>query len=177
MATTRTALWALAAAGGLLLLGRRGSAAAASPPVDATWASARLTEFHPDTPESAGPAVLRREGGKNDRRRQPLITLEQHRSDRGRYPYVSVASDLVLQGRTVPYGARIHIEALPSDVLRLVDTGRNFLGDTKKIREPGHEPLDIATAWPGETHRLSGKKTRYKIDWADVLPEPRARVS
>ena len=177
MAAPRSALWALASVGAILFLGRRATASTQAPRVDSTWSLGRLTEYHPDAPASAGTAVLRREGGPRDRRRQPLITLEQHRSDRARYPYASVASDLMVEGRAVPYGARIHIEALPADVLRLVDTGGNFLGDNKQIREPGHEPLDIATAWPGKSQKLSGKKTRFKIDWTDTLPEPRPRVS
>lgn len=113
---------------------------------------------------------------------QPLVTLEQHRADPTRYPYASVAADLVIQGRQVPYGARIYLEALPRDVLRIVDTGGHFFADPtkhaeKKIREPGHEPFDIATAYPGETQHLSGRLTRYRIDWDDVLPAPRPRVS
>lgn len=146
-------------------------------PLASDWQRARLTEFHPDAPASAGRKVLRREGGKKDRKRQPLITLEQHRADPLRYPYASVAADLVLQGRTVPYGARVYIEALPRDVLRIVDTGQNFYGDGKKIREPGHEPLDIATAWPGKSQKLSGRLTRYRVDWDDALPIPRTPVS
>lgn len=147
-------------------------------PLAPEWQRARLTEYHPDTPASAGAKALRREGGKNDRERQPLITLEQHRADPVRYPYASVAADLVLQGRRVPYGARIYIEALPRDVLRIVDTGGNFFTDAskgtqKKIREPGHEPLDIATAWPGKAQKLSGTLTRYRVDWLDALPRPR----
>lgn len=145
--------------------------------IDGNWLPARLTEYHPDAPPSAGKKVLRREGGPRDRMRQPLVTLEQHRADPLRYPFASIASDLVLQGRKVPYGVRVHIEALPTDVLRIVDTGQNFYGDGKKIRVPGHEPLDIATAWPGMTHKLSGKLTRYRIDWHDALPKPRPRVS
>ena len=144
---------------------------------DGTWLPARLTEYHPDAPPSAGKKVLRREGGPRDRMRQPLVTLEQHRADPLRYPFASVAADRVLQGRKVPYGVRVYIEALPTDVLRIVDTGQNFYGDGKKIRIPGHEPLDIATAWPGKSQKLSGKKTRFKIDWTDTLPEPRPRVS
>lgn len=147
-------------------------------PLASEWQRARLTEYHPDTPASAGKKAVRREGGKLDRQKQPLITLEQHRADPLRYPYVSVSADLVLQGRVVPYGARIFIEALPRDVLRIVDTGGHFFTDAAKnaekvIREPGHEPLDIATAWPGTTQKLSGTLTRYRVDWLDVLPRPR----
>lgn len=91
---------------------------------------------------------------------------------------MSVAADLVLQGRKVPYGVRVYIAALPTDVLRIVDTGKNFYTDPKRgtqkqIRIPGHEPFDIATAWPGKALGLSGKLTRYRIDWDDVLPAPR----
>lgn len=170
-------LLGIAAVAGLAIFGRRaaGETDASSP---REGQPARLTEYHPDAPASAGAKVLKREGGPRDRMRQPLITLEQHRSDPARYPYVSVASDLVLQGRKVPYGARIYIDALPTDVLRLVDTGGNFTGDDKKIREPGHEPLDIATAWPSGTHRLGGRLTRFRVDWANVLPPPgRAAVA
>ena len=148
-------------------------------PLSPEWQRARLTEYHPDTPASAGRWVLRREGGRFDRSGQKVlnITLEQHRADPLRYPYASVAADLILQGREVPYGVRVYIEALPNDVLRIVDTGGNFFGSDKKIREPGHEPLDIATAWPGKTQRLSGRLTRYRIDWEDRLPIPRTRIT
>lgn len=94
MAAPRSALWALASVGAILFLGRRATASTQAPRVDSTWSLGRLTEYHPDAPASAGTAVLRREGGPRDRRRQPLITLEQHRSDRARYPYASVASGM-----------------------------------------------------------------------------------
>ena len=147
-------------------------------PLDHDWLPARLTEFHPDTPKSAGQKKYALEGGPLDRMKQPLITVEQHRQNPQLYPYVSVAADLVLQGRKVPYGVRVYIEALPTDVLRIVDTGKNFYTDPKRgaqkqIRIPGHEPFDIATAWPGKVLGLSGKLTRYRIDWDDVLPAPR----
>lgn len=151
-------------------------------PLSHDWARARLTEFHPDTPATESLKKRKQEGGPLDRDKQPLITVEQHRADPARYPYVSVAADLMLQGRKVPYGVRIYIEALPRDVLRIVDTGCHFINDPKKhcekqIHEPGHEPFDICTAWPGKTQRLSGKLTRYRIDWDDVLKTPRPRVS
>ena len=139
------------------------------------WFRARLTEYHPDAPAYA----RRREGGPHDRMGQPLYTLQQHRSDRAQFPYASVAADLILQGRQVPYGVRVYVEALPGDVLRIVDTGGHFYNSDKTqkvIRQPGHEPLDIATAWPGgqlDTFSASKRLTRYRVDWDDVLPEPK----
>ena len=150
-------------------------------PLDHDWLPARLTEFHPDTPQERRPEKFARwrpsrpdEAAPNHRRAaSPEPQL---------YPYVSVAADLVLQGRKVPYGVRVYIEALPTDVLRIVDTRKNFCTDPKRgaekvIREPGHEPFDIPTAYPGKRLHMDGKLTRYRIDWDDVLPAPASHNS
>lgn len=146
---------------------------------------ARLTEFHPDAP----PSKRKMEGGPRDMAKQPLITIEQHRADRAKYPYVSVASDTELHGKSVAYGTRIYFLGLPPElrglVFRIVDTGGNFMAPApgqkptpkrnKQIREKGHEPFDIATADPGKTWHLSGTLTTAWIDRADTLPDPRRK--
>lgn len=150
---------------------------------------ARLTEFHPDAPEN----LQGMEGGPNDTRRVPLITIEQYLSDPQKYPYVSVASDEVLHGVAVAYGTRIYFEGLPPElrdvVFRLVDTGGNFRAPipgrppdpkrNKQIRKAGREPFDIATNYPGKGRPsrwgLSGKLTTARLDMRDVLTDPRQK--
>ena len=80
------------------------------------------------------------EGGKTDRKGQPLHTLEMHLADPVKHPYVSVAGDYEI----FPYGQRILIDAWPNAVFRVVDTGGHFHGAGKLIRVLGHEPLDVA---------------------------------
>ena len=150
---------------------------------DGAWFPVRLTEYHPDAPAKE----RKLEGGKNDRRKVPLITLEQHLADPARFPYVAVASDLILHGAPVAYGTRVYLTLadprLAAAVFRLVDTGGHFLeprypGDPerdKQIRVPGHEPLDVATKWKNGTWKLSGQLTVARIDRSDVLPDPSAR--
>lgn len=128
------------------------------------WFLVRLTEYHPDAP----PSQVAMEGGPRDRLRQPVRTVEDFRA--GRSSYVSVSSDLELQGRSVPYGARIYLEGWPDVVFRLVDDGGAFMGPGKRIRKAGHEPLDIATAWAGKHLEFNGKLGRARIDFADTLP-------
>lgn len=79
------------------------------------------------------------EGGHNDRKGKPLITLEMHQKDPSKYPYVSVAGDYEI----FPYGQRLIISAWPDSVFRVVDTGGHFYGAGKLYRLAGHEPLDI----------------------------------
>lgn len=152
---------------------------------DGAWFPVRLTEYHPDAPAKE----RKREGGKNDRKKVPLITLEQHLADPARFPYVAVASDLVLHGAPVAYGTRVYLTLadprLARAVFRLVDTGGHFLeprypGDPerdKQIRVLGHEPLDVATTWKNDTWKLSGQLTVARIDRRDTLPDPSARRS
>lgn len=150
---------------------------------DGAWFPVRLTEYHPDAPAKA----QKMEGGPLDMAKVPVITVEQHLSDPIRYPYVTVASDEVLHGQPVAYGTRLYLANLPqglaSAVFRIADTGGNFRAPlpgqapspkrNKKIREPGHEPLDVATAWPGKTWKLNGQLQTARIDRADILPDPR----
>ena len=150
---------------------------------DGAWFPVRLTEYHPDAPAKE----RKMEGGKNDRKKVPLVLLEQHLADPVRFPYVAVASDLVLHGALVPYGTRVYLTLadprLAGVVFRLVDTGGHFLearypGDPerdKQIRVPGHEPLDIATQWKNGTWKLSGRLAVARIDRSDTLPDPSAR--
>ena len=128
------------------------------------WFDARLTEYHPDAP----PDKQRLEGGPNDRKKHPVVTVQEHLSDKAKFPYVSVAGDLVLNGERVKYGTRIYFSSYPDIVFRIVDTGGNFFGTGKKIREPGFEPFDIATSY-GSKLGFSGKHTKYRLDRSDTL--------
>ena len=135
------------------------------------WLPAYLTEYHPDAP----PGKRKREGGPLDHKKNPIITVEQYRADPKRYPFVTVAGDLVIGGQTVPYGVRLYLEQYPDLVLRLFDTGGHFYGDGKVIRVEGHEPFDVATRYPQpNTPRLGipGTRTRYRIDYQDVINYP-----
>ena len=101
-----------------------------------------------------------------------MITVEQHRADRERYPFVTVASDLVIAGQTVPYGVRLYLEQYPELIFRLFDSGGHFHGQGKVIRVEDHEPFDVATRYQQpNTPRLgiSGTRTRYRIDYEDVI--------
>ena len=128
------------------------------------WFDARLTEYHPDAP----PDKQKLEGGPNDRKKQPVVTVQEHLRDKAKFPYVSVAGDLVLNGERVKYGTRIYFSSYPDIVFRIVDTGGNFFGTGKKIREPGFEPFDIATSY-GSKLGFSGKHTKYRLDRSDTL--------
>jgi hypothetical protein len=135
------------------------------------WFPVRLTEYHPDAPASA----RKREGGPKDRIGQPVRTVEDFRAKRSEY--VSVSADLFLQGRDVPYGARVYLDGWPDLVFRIVDTGENFMGTTKQIRQAGHEPLDIATLWDGPHREFNGKLTRARVDYSDTLSKRVQMVS
>ena len=148
-----------------------GSQAAA----DRTWKPAYLTEYHPDAP----PSKRKQEGGPYDRHsgrvKHPVVCWEQHAVDPKRYPFVTTSGDLVLRGRKVPYGARLHLEGYPEVIFRLFDTGSHFYGDNKVIRVPGAEPFDIATSYPSLGRKrlgISGTKTRYWVDFDDVIDYP-----
>lgn len=164
----------IAIAAGLIILAfaraSRGQTTSASddkrPPIlpDSEWIPAILTEYHPDAP----PEYVKMEGGPNDRKEMPIITVQQHRSDPTRYPFVSVASDTRLRGANVPYGTRLYLGIYPDDIFRIVDTGGRFRGEKKRYRKPGHEPFDIATSW-GSKLGFSLKTTVYRIDRSDNL--------
>ncbi len=157
-------------AGGLLVFSLLKSKNASAPSSLASnhksiWMDARLTEYHPDAP----PDKQKLEGGPNDRKRHPVITVQEHLSDKTKFPYVSVAGDLILNAERVKYGTRIYFSSYPDIVFRLVDTGGHFFGTGKKIREPGFEPFDIATNY-GSRLGFSSKHTKYRLDRADTLP-------
>lgn len=96
---------------------------------------ARLTTYHPlDTSSSS----RRMEGPPVDRRGKNLFYLEDALS--GDAPWVSVSGDPAAW----PYGQLFYLDVFPGIAFRVVDDGANFMGDTKKYREPGYEPLDIA---------------------------------
>lgn len=170
------------AGGGLLLASRSTSKSTPTPQSPDEWLGARLTEFFPDAPEDQ--TVM--EGGPHDWGGADLITLQQHRSNSVLYPWVSVSSDIVLRGRPVAYGTRIHFEAFPDDVFRLVDTGCNFSDlvaavknqdgkvrcKGKQVHLPGHEPFDIATSY-AKRGGMSGRLTRYRLDSGDYLKPQR----
>ena len=59
------------------------------------------------------------------------MTWQQHAAAPKKYPFVTVASDLQLRGRKVPYGARLYLEAFPAVTFRLFDTGGHFFGTDK----------------------------------------------
>ena len=119
------------------------------------------------------------EGGLYDRHpgreKHPVVRWEQHAADPKRYPFVTASGDLELRGRKVPYGARLYLEAYPGLVFRLLDTGSHFYGAKKVIQRPGAEPFDIATSYPGPRGPrlgISGTKTRYWVDFDDVIDYP-----
>lgn len=131
---------------------------------DSEWMSAIFTEYHPDAP----PSEQEMEGGPKDRKGLPVITAQQHMADKIKYPYISVSADLELRGAPVPYGTRIYFGSYPDLVFRIVDTGERFRGPKKRIRKPGFEPFDVATAH-GSKLGFSGKQTVYRIDRSDIL--------
>ena len=131
---------------------------------DMEWYKALLSEYHPDAPDDE----QKMEGGLKDRMKNPIITVQQHTSNRQKFPYVSVAADLALRGAAVEYGTRIYFGSYPDYVFRLVDTGSHFRGPQKKIRKPGYEPFDIATNY-GSKLGFAGKETVYRIDRNDTL--------
>ena len=138
---------------------------------DGQWRLSYLTEYHPDAP----PSKSKLEGGPLDRKKHPVITVEQHRADRERYPFVTVAGDLVIEGQTVPYGVRLYLEKYPDLVFRLFDTGGRFRGEKKVIRVESHEPFDVATRYPqtgAPRIGISGTRSRYRIDYDDVISYP-----
>lgn len=150
-----------------LLLARGASAASKRP--DSEWMPAILTEYHPDAP----PQYVKMDGGPNDRKGNPIITVQQFQRDRAAYPFVSVAGDLTLRGAPVPYGTRLYLGMYPDVVFRIVDTGGRFHGEKKRYRQPGSEPFDIATEW-GSKLGFSMRQTVYRIDRSDTL-DPKAR--
>lgn len=235
----RLALWAGAAAAALALVRSRSARADSpaparstaprdlktaqpAPPSDRLWEPAYLTEYHPDAPASQ----RRLEGGRYDRypggEKHPVVRWEQHAADPARYPFVTVSGDLVLRGKPVPYGARLHLEAYPRVTFRLFDTGGHFFGpdkvyhgyskwvagtsykkgagvqyagllyraaetvpgsstppgtDLRWIAEPRPypEPFDLATSYHRPEQKglgLSGTRTRYWVDFDDVVAYP-----
>ena len=151
------------------------------------WRPAVLTEFYPDAPSSQ----RRREGGPHDRfvnkktgEKHPIVTVDQHKRDPAKYPFVTVAADYVLEGRTLKagHGPRVYFRRFPEFVFRLFDTGGNFHGaDKKKAQEKkktqGREPFDIAVEFGGSWRNwfagTDSGRTDYYVDWADVVPYPK----
>jgi len=150
----------------LLLLSTRKAAQRSPTPskIDQDWDKALLSEYYPDAPAE----LVAMEGGPLDRMKKPLITVQQHKKDKKRFPYVSVSADLQLRGEPVPYGTRIYFGSYPDLIFRIVDTGGRFHGSTKKIRKPGYEPFDIATDY-GSNAGFARKETVYRLDRSDTL--------
>ena len=121
--------------------------------------NARLTGYWPFKPNMTE-AERRMEGGHKDRKGKPLITLEMHRSDPSKYPYVSVAGDDAVW----PYGQRIALDAFPGVVFRVVDTGQHFRGTNKLYRVAGHEPLDICVDSPKSIKNQTTSATIFPGD-------------
>lgn len=153
------------------------------------WRPAVLTEFYPDAP----PSERIREGGAYDRftnkktgEKHPIITVDQHKRDPAKYPFVTVAADFVLEGRTLKpgHGPRVYFRRFPEFVFRIFDTGGNFHGADKqqaldKKKNQGREPFDVAVEYSGAWRRwFTGTRkgedlTDYFIDWTDVVPYPK----
>jgi hypothetical protein len=108
-----------------------------TPPEERGLVKLRLTGYWP---YSAREDERQMEGGVTDRKGKPLYTLEQHKADPARYPYVSLAGDYALW----PYGQRVVIPELGENlVFRVVDTGGHFHGASKLYRMVGAEPVDV----------------------------------
>lgn len=137
----------------------------------------RLTGYWPFSA-----TVLERlmEGGTNDRKGNPLHTLEDFQA--GNAPFVSVSGDYTI----FPYGQRVTIDQWPDVVFRIVDTGSHFHGSGKVYREAGREPLDIcvatsstaitpdatATLVPGDTLDNGAMTVDYAAIGGDALTTP-----
>lgn len=158
---------------GLMVMILRPKTARAADLSARNWKPARLTEYYPDLPASASAAQRLQEGGPYARDKTiPIITLDQHRADPEKYPFVTVAADTNLEGRTlkVGFGPRVYFAAFPNDTFRIYDTGGNFKGSKKKPG-PG-EPFDIALSYYGLRGSIGRILTGYDIDWSDVLAFP-----
>lgn len=135
------------------------------------WKNGRLTSYYPDAPIAQWPM----EGGPLGRG-YPILTLDQHQQDPVAFPFITVAADVVLEGMKLKpgYGPRIPFYAWPKLVFRILDTGGAFKGESKRIRNEGHEPFDIATNYAGtERKQIDRQKfSTYWIDWQDVLGYP-----
>jgi hypothetical protein len=84
-------------------------------------------------------AQRRMEGGVTDRKGKPLHTLEDHLADPIKHPYVSLSGDDAI----FPYGQRLIIDAWPTAIFRVVDTGSHFRKAGKVYRAIGEEPIDV----------------------------------
>jgi hypothetical protein len=109
--------------------------------------NASLTGYYPL--DTATKKERDMEGNPIDMREYKLYYLEDAIAGK-KIPYVSVAGD----PKVFKYGQLIKIDKFPNIKFRVVDTGDMFSGDTKKIRHPGHEPLDIAVRKKGAAFKL-----------------------
>jgi hypothetical protein len=108
-----------------------------SPPGAGVTVPVRVTGYWPFT---ARPDEVKMEGGVNDRKGNPLHTLEDFQA--GKAPFVSVSGDYTI----FPYGQRISLAEWPGVVFRIVDTGSHFHGANKVYRIAGREPFDVCVA-------------------------------
>lgn len=162
----------LGAVGLMVMILRPRTARGSDKPVR-EWKPARLTEYYPDLPSTASAAQRTQEGGPYARDKTiPIITLDMHRADPDKYPFVTVVADTNLEGRTirVGFGPRVYFAAFPNDTFRIYDTGGNFRGSRKKIGQG--EPFDIALSYSGLRGSIGRILTGYDIDWSDVLAFP-----
>jgi hypothetical protein len=107
------------------------------PPGTGVTVPVRVTGYWPFT---ARPDEVKMEGGTNDRKGNPLHTLEDFQT--GKAPFVSVSGDYTIW----PYGQRISLAEWPGVLFRVVDTGSHFHGANKVFRIAGREPLDVCVA-------------------------------
>lgn len=126
---------------------------------------ARLTGYWPFT-EGLTAAERKMEGGVNDRKGNPLHTLEDVQA--GHAPFVSVSGDYSI----FPYGQRITIDQWPGVVFRVVDTGSHFHGAEKVYRIAGREPLDICVASKNTVVPKLGTVTIIRGDVLDKKANP-----
>lgn len=74
-------------------------------------------------------------------KRPYLVTVEQHRADPSKHPYVSLSGDDAVW----PLGQKVIIPWTDGKTIvgRIVDTGQNFRGAKKVYRVAGYEPIDV----------------------------------
>lgn len=99
----------------------------------------RLTGYWPF---AATDAEKKMEGGLQDRKGQPLHTVEDYLA--GKADFVSLSGDDAIW----PYGQRVNIPWTDGKTIlgRVVDTGSHFRGANKVYRLAGTEPIDVCVA-------------------------------
>ena len=62
----------------------------------------------------------------------PVVTVQDFQRDPVKFPYVSVASDLVLRGEKVPYGTRLYLGSISRYCVSTRRHGKPFPGRKKR---------------------------------------------